>query len=120
MKGSLILCVRLWVWKLRLIPPGHDVRQRCLPDGVMLEVGCEHAVDDLEAQAHRIVGHRGLDSEDACLAFHETQRPVRTASVLQVRQPIYRSSVGRWRPYAHMLQPLLEALDGARRDERFA
>jgi len=84
----------------------------------MLVVNCEHLVADLEGEARRIVAHCGLDWEDACLAFHETQQPVRTAIVLQVRQPIHRGSVGRWRPCAHMLQPLLEALDGARRDER--
>ena len=39
-----------------------------------------------------------------------TERPVRTASVAQVRQPIYGSSIGRWRPYKHLLRPLIEAL----------
>ncbi|MBV8653746.1 MAG: hypothetical protein JO255_19955, partial [Alphaproteobacteria bacterium] len=45
-----------------------------------------------------------------CLAFHKTRRPVRTASMTQVRQPIYQTSVGRWRPFASYLGPLLEAL----------
>jgi len=84
-----------------------------LPPGVMLEVRYEDVVDDLETQARRLVAHCGLDWEDACLAFHQTQRPVHTASVTQVRQPIYRSSVGRWRPYGHLLQPLLQALGAA-------
>jgi tetratricopeptide (TPR) repeat protein len=94
--------------------------RRVLPDGVMLEVDYEDVVDDLEGQARRIVAHCGLDWQDACLAFHRTQRAVRTASVLQVRQPIYRGSVGRWRPYAHLLQPLLAALEIAPLDERSA
>jgi len=94
--------------------------RRVLPDGVMLEVDYEDVVDDLEAQARRIVAHCGLDWQDACLAFHRTQRAVRTASVLQVRQPIHRGSVGRWRHYAHLLQPLLAALDIAPLDERSA
>ena len=52
-----------------------------------------------------------LDPFDAaCLRFHETKRPVRTASVNQVRQPIYRSAIGRWRPYKAMLGPLLAEL----------
>src|SRR5215472_16719697 len=84
-----------------------------LPSNVMLEVQYEEVVADTETQARRIVAYCGLEWDDACLSFHETQRPVRTASALQVRQPIYRSSVGRWRPYEHMLGPLLEALRGS-------
>jgi tetratricopeptide (TPR) repeat protein len=81
-----------------------------LPAGVMLEVQYEDVVDDLEGQARKIIAHCGLDWEDSCLAFHETQRPVETASARQVRQPIYRSSVGRWRSYKGLLQPLRQAL----------
>jgi tetratricopeptide (TPR) repeat protein len=81
-----------------------------LPAGVMLEVQYEDVVDDLEGQARNIIAHCGLDWEDSCLAFHETQRPVETASARQVRQPIYRSSLGRWRSYAGLLQPLRQAL----------
>jgi tetratricopeptide (TPR) repeat protein len=81
-----------------------------LPPGVMIEVQYEDVVDDLEAQAHRIIAHCGLEWDDACLAFHKTRRPVRTSSVAQVRQPIYRSSIGRWRPYRDQLPPLFEAL----------
>ena len=88
--------------------------RRVLPEGVLLEVQYEDVVEDLEGQARRMVKHCGLEWEEACLTFHETQRPVRTASVAQVRQPIYRSSVGRWRPYKHLLQPLLQALDTER------
>jgi tetratricopeptide (TPR) repeat protein len=82
-----------------------------LPEGVLLEVQYEDVVEDLEGEARRMVHHCGLEWEEACLAFHETPRSVRTASVAQVRQPIYRSSVGRWRPYKHLLQPLFQALD---------
>jgi hypothetical protein len=59
-----------------------------------------------------MLAHCGLPWDAACLAFHMTQRPVRTASAAQVRQPLYRSSVGRWKPYEPMLGPLLEALGG--------
>ena len=81
-----------------------------LPPGVMLDVRYEDVVDDLEAQARRLVAHCGLAWDPACLTFHATARPVQTASATQVRQPIYRSSLERWRPYAPMLTPLLEAL----------
>ncbi|HUA52225.1 MAG TPA: sulfotransferase [Candidatus Sulfotelmatobacter sp.] len=81
-----------------------------LPAGVMLDVNYEDVVDDLEGQARRLVAHCGLAWDPACLAFHAAKRPVRTASAVQVRQPIYRSSVARWRPYAHLLTPLFDAL----------
>jgi tetratricopeptide (TPR) repeat protein len=84
--------------------------RKVLPAGVMLEVQYEDVVDDLEGQARNIIAHCGLGWEDSCLAFHETQRPVETASARQVRQPVYRSSVGRWRSYADLLQPLRQAL----------
>ena len=79
-----------------------------LPPGIMLEVYYESLTFDLEAGARRIVEHCGLGWDSACLSFHETERPVRTT--VEVRQPIYRSSIGRWRAYAHLLQPLIEAL----------
>ena len=81
-----------------------------LPQDAMLEVHYEELVSDFDFQARRIVRYCDLDWDDRCLAFHETQRPVRTASVTQVRQPIYQTSVGRWRPYEAMLQPLLAEL----------
>jgi Flp pilus assembly protein TadD len=84
-------------------------RQVLAPD-FMLDVHYEEVVDDLEGQARRILAHCGLPWDDACLDFHKTDRAVRTASALQVRQPIYRSSVGRWRPPPALLAPLTEAL----------
>jgi tetratricopeptide (TPR) repeat protein len=84
-----------------------------LPPGVMLDVRYEDIVADTERQARRIIAHCGLEWHSACLDFYRTQRPVHTASSVQVRQPIYRSSVGRQRPPDAMLIPLLEALDGA-------
>lgn len=84
----------------------HDI----LPPGVMLEVQYEQVVDDLEGQARRIIAHCGLEWDAACLEFHQTERPVRTISHAQVRQPIYRSSVGRTRPPRQLLLPLLTEL----------
>ena len=60
----------------------------------------------------RIGGFCGLAWDDACLAFHRTERTVTTASLWQVRQPIYTSSVGRWTRYEDHLAPLRAALDG--------
>jgi tetratricopeptide (TPR) repeat protein len=81
-----------------------------LPAGTMIEVQYEEVVVDLENEARRIIAHCGLEWDDACLAFHKTRRPVRTASIAQVRQPIYKSSVGRWRPYRRHLRSLLQEL----------
>jgi hypothetical protein len=81
-----------------------------LPEGVMLDVCYEDVVANLERQARRLIGHCGLEWEDRCLEFHQTPRPVHTASVTQVRQPIYHDSVGRWRPYRDLLRPLLDTL----------
>lgn len=81
-----------------------------LPADVLLEVSYESLVENFSHEARRIVAHCGLPWDDACLEFHKTSRPVRTASLTQVRQPIYRGSVGRWRPNAMSLRPLLEAL----------
>jgi len=81
-----------------------------LPKGAMLEVQYEDVVDNLEGQAKRIVEYCGLEWDDACLAFHKTERSVRTASASQVRQPIYKSSVGRWRAHEAQISPLLQEL----------
>jgi hypothetical protein len=68
-------------------------------------------VDDVEGQARRIVAHCGLAWHTRCLDFHRTERVVRTASAAQVRQPIYKSSVRRWRRYERFLEPLMSALE---------
>ena len=81
-----------------------------LPADAMLEVQYEEVVADPEMQARRILAYCGLEWDDACLGFHKVERAVHTASAAQVRQPLYRSSVGRWRAYRDQLQPLLEAL----------
>ena len=56
-------------------------------------------VEDLEGVARRIIAWCGLEWEPQCLKFHETRRTVQTASAVQVRQPIYKTSVGRWKHY---------------------
>jgi tetratricopeptide (TPR) repeat protein len=77
----------------------------------ILEVSYEKVVADLETEARRLVAGCGLEWEPACLAFHQTRRPVHTASAIQVRQPIYSQSVGRWRHYAETLAPLFAQLE---------
>jgi tetratricopeptide (TPR) repeat protein len=81
-----------------------------LPPDVLLEVRYEDIIDDLEGQARRILAHCGLSWEETCLDFQQARRSVLTASCVQVRQPPYHDSVGRWRRYANELKPLLQAL----------
>jgi len=85
---------------------------RTVLPGVILEVKYETLVRNFEPEARRILAHCGMEWDDACLAFHETKWSVRTTSALQVRQPIYQTSIGRWRPNQELLSPLLEALAG--------
>jgi hypothetical protein len=81
-----------------------------LPPGVMIDVQYEQVVDDVEGQARRMLAHCGLEWNDACLEFHKTERKVYTASASQVRQPIYKTSVKKWKAYGETLRPLLDAL----------
>jgi tetratricopeptide (TPR) repeat protein len=70
----------------------------------------ERLVGDFEAEVRRLLEACGLPFEPACLAFHETDRAVRTASSEQVRQPIYRTGNDAWVPFADRLAPLEVAL----------
>jgi tetratricopeptide (TPR) repeat protein len=81
-----------------------------LPLGRILDVRYEGVVANLEDMARRIVAHCGLAWDAHCLAFHQTKRPIRTASVTQVRRPIYKSSVGHRFKYETFLAPLLAEL----------
>ena len=81
-----------------------------LPSGSFIEVEYEKIVSDLEGEARRLIAFCGLDWDAACLRFHEARRAVRTASMNQVRRPLYAGSIGRWRTFASELGPLLEAL----------
>jgi hypothetical protein len=82
-----------------------------LPPNVMLEISYEDVVGNLEEHARRLLNFCGLPWDDRCLAFHKTLRPVATASAVQVRQPLFRSSLNRWHQYKDYLQPLLTELD---------
>ena len=81
-----------------------------LPAGAFLDVRYEDIVADQENQARRIIDFCELDWNDACIDFQKNKRSIHTASVTQVRQPLYKSSVERWRPYEKFLGPLLDTL----------
>jgi len=73
----------------------------------------EQMVDDIEAEVRRLLDYCGLPFEPQCLRFFENERPVRTASSEQVRQPIYRAGVDQWRHFEQWLDPLKTALGPA-------
>jgi hypothetical protein len=81
-----------------------------LPPNVILDVQYEDLVANIEEQARRMMAHCGLEWDARCLNFHLTERPVRTASAVQVRRPIYETAVGQWRKYEPFLGLLLSAL----------
>jgi tetratricopeptide (TPR) repeat protein len=91
---------------------------RVLPLGRILDVRYEEVVANLEGMARRIVAHCGLEWDAHCLAFHQTKRPIRTASVTQVRRPIYKSSMGHRFKYETFLAPLLAELSITRSSDR--
>ena len=78
--------------------------------GVMYEVRYEENVADVEGQAKKLIDYLGLEWNDNCLNFYNTDRPVKTASVTQVRKPIYTTSTNRWRKYEKHLGPLIEEI----------
>lgn len=107
-------------WSTDLSDCGHLIRQlerlgdvwaKTL-DLPILEIVYEDLVADFEGHARRIIDFLGLEWEPACLEFHEKDRRVLTPSAWQVRQPIYSSSVGRWKRFEDHLGPLFEALAG--------
>ena len=84
-------------WQVVLPRPFHEVRY-------------DRLIDDFETEARRLVAACDLPWEPACLRFHETSRPVRTASVTQVRQPLYRKSLNRWQAYEPHLAAMFARL----------
>jgi tetratricopeptide (TPR) repeat protein len=90
----------------RLMDHWHSI----LP-GKVLDVQYEEVVADLEGEVRRILDYCGLEFEESCLRFHETERSVKSASSEQVRTPIYSSSVKTWRHYETHLAALIETLE---------
>jgi tetratricopeptide (TPR) repeat protein len=89
----------------RIMKHWHDV----LP-GSVLDVTYENLLKDPEQELRKVLGFCGVEFNPACLEFHKVERPVNTASVLQVRKPLYQDSVQRWKKYQSRLTPLLRAL----------
>jgi Tfp pilus assembly protein PilF len=81
-----------------------------LPPGAMLEVGYEQLIAAPEAGAQAILAHCGLEWDDHVLRFWEARRAVKSASMAQVREPMYDRSIGRWRPFSEHLALLFEDL----------
>ena len=99
-----------------LVHKDHDRNMRHwleVIDLPILEVVYEETVADQEAQTRRLLDFLGLPWDDATLSFHETDRVVRTSSNEQVRQPMYTSSVKRWKNYEKHLGPLIQAFPEA-------
>ncbi len=84
--------------------------RQVLPEGAFLDLRYEELVAKPEEKTRALLEYCGLTWDDACLTPHKTLRTVKTASVTQVREPVYTTSVERWRRYGKHLAPLLEAL----------
>ncbi|MGH8190235.1 MAG: sulfotransferase family protein, partial [Rhodanobacteraceae bacterium] len=83
-----------------------------LPNRI-LEVPYESLVEDQEAVTRSMLEFCGLSWDPACLAFEKNRAPVATASAVQVRSPVYRDAMQRWRVYAEQLAPLRKLLVNA-------
>lgn len=81
-----------------------------IPSDRFMEVAYEDIVHDQENQTRKLVSFCGLDWEESCLRFYENAAPVATASSVQVRQPLYSGSIGRWEKYGHKLDGLKATL----------
>ena len=103
---------RYWVSYHQIMQHWHAV----LPAGRVLDVAYETMVADFENQARRLVDYLGVPWDDRCLGFHDNRRIVKTASVAQVRKPIYRTSVARWKPYEKHLGELYDVVKAHRPD----
>lgn len=86
-----------------------DFWRGVLPNAV-LEIQYESLVEDQEAVSREMIAFCGLPWEDACLRFNETDRLVSNASNWQVRRPMNREGLKRWRQYEKHLQPLISGL----------
>jgi len=81
----------------------------CFPEQIF-DMRYENTIADQEGVTRRLLEFLGLPWDDACLNFHEQQSTIRTFSRAQVRQPVYKSSVERWRRYGNKLDPLFAKL----------
>jgi len=87
--------------------------QKVLPSDAYYNISYEALVADPEEQTRRIIAFSGLEWDDNCLSFYKQNSRVRSASLAQVRQPINKASVERWKRFEQQLQPLVDALGEA-------
>lgn len=80
--------------------------------GSIHELAYENLVSDLDGEARALIDYCGLEWDSRCVRFHESRQASTTASASQVRQPVYQSSVNRWKQYRQQLTPLCERLEG--------
>ena len=78
--------------------------------GVIYELAYENLVDDVEREARKLLDYCELTWDPGCVRFHQSQTASTTASATQVRQPVYKSSVNRWKSYEQQLSPLRDRL----------
>jgi tetratricopeptide (TPR) repeat protein len=102
---------RYYVRYMQLMEHWHSV----LPAGTILDLRYEDMVADVEGQSRRLLEFVGLPWNDACLEFYKNKRVVKTASMAQVRKPIYKTSVARWEKFGAHLDPLREIVKGYRK-----
>lgn len=95
---------RYYARYIKLMRHWHEV----LPPGTILDLRYEDMVANTEEQARRALDYLGLPWDESCLEFHHNKRRVKTASLAQVRKPIYKTSVARWKYYEKHLGPLLD------------
>ena len=81
--------------------------------GVIHTIKYEEVVNDLEKETRRLLEYCGLEWQEQCLQFHENKEASTTASTAQIRRPVYKSSVGKWRNYREHLQPVVDILEQA-------
>ena len=79
--------------------------------GFIYDLSYESLVADTEGKVRALLEYCELPWDDACLEFHKNKRAVQTASATQVRQPIYKGSIERWKNYEKGLTPLLDIIN---------
>ena len=84
-------------------------RENLFP-GEILKLQYEELVMDQERVSKQLIDYLGLEWDEKCLDFYNNELDVRTSSNIQVRQPMFKNSINRWKPYEKQLQPLIEVL----------
>jgi tetratricopeptide (TPR) repeat protein len=85
--------------------------RKVLPKDAFYDVKYENVIENFETQARHLIEKCNLPWDASCLNFYTTKRSINTASLMQVRQPIYTSSVRKWKAYEENLKPMLAALE---------